>query len=100
MFQESRINSPQLEAIFDTLVEAFLFLDKNGDGKLNKKDMVHAFNGGYPREKSPRHISMSRFKEMDWSKSGEVSFKEFLFALTNWIGVDADDDEEISAKIE
>ncbi|KAI3971391.1 hypothetical protein MKW92_043753 [Papaver armeniacum] len=26
--------------------------------------------------------------------SGKVSFKEFLFALTNWVGIDADDEKE------
>ncbi|XP_012567552.1 probable calcium-binding protein CML22 isoform X2 [Cicer arietinum] len=37
-------NSPkaklaQLGEVFDTIVEIFLFFDKNGDGKLDKKDM-------------------------------------------------------------
>lgn len=27
-------------------------------------------------------------EEMDWDKDGTVSFKEFLFALTRWIGID------------
>ncbi|KAJ6959480.1 hypothetical protein NC653_037732 [Populus alba x Populus x berolinensis] len=30
----SKMGSPELQATFDTIVEAFLFLDKNGNGKL------------------------------------------------------------------
>ncbi|KAI3925906.1 hypothetical protein MKW98_028042 [Papaver atlanticum] len=90
----SRMGSPELEATFDTIVEAFMFLDKNGDGKLNKEEMVMALNEASPWEKSPGRISRNRFKEMDWSNSGKVSFKEFLFALTKWVGIDADDEKE------
>ncbi|KAF3975707.1 hypothetical protein CMV_001059 [Castanea mollissima] len=67
----SRLGSPQLEATFDTIIEVFMFLDKNGNGKLNKKDMVKALNETSPWEKSPSHITKSRFKEMDWDKNGK-----------------------------
>ena len=53
--------SPQLEATFDAIVEAFLFLDKNGDGKLNKKDMIKALNEASPWERSPAHVTRTRF---------------------------------------
>ncbi|CAK9165518.1 unnamed protein product [Ilex paraguariensis] len=85
----SKMGSPQLEATFDAIIEAFLFLDKNGDGKLNKKDMMKALNEASPREKSPAHITR---KEMDWDRNGKVSFREFLFALIDWVGVDTDDE--------
>lgn len=143
LFQTSRLGSPQLEATFDTIIEVFMFLDKNGNGKLNKKDMVKALNETSPWEKSPSHITKSRFsikcftgyslnfilflcfivkffcfgliflsfpsffplifvdflvsfpkyaEEMDWDKNGKVSFREFLFAFINWVGIDMDED--------
>lgn len=55
------MGSPELKSTFDTIIEAFLFLDKNGDGKLDKKDMIKAMNAAFPKEKSPTHITMSRF---------------------------------------
>jgi hypothetical protein len=61
LFQTSRLGSPQLEATFDTIIEVFFFLDKNGDGKLNKKDVVKALNEASPWEKSPSHITRTRF---------------------------------------
>ncbi|KAG2726526.1 hypothetical protein I3760_01G116900 [Carya illinoinensis] len=88
----SRLGSPQLEATFDAIIEVFLFFDKNGDGKLNKSDMVKAFNDSSPREKSPSHITRIRFKEMDRDRNGKVSFREFLFAFINWVGIDTDEE--------
>lgn len=61
IFQTSKIDSPQLEATFDTVIEVFSFLDKNGDGKLNKTEVVKALNEASPREKSPAHVSRNRF---------------------------------------
>ncbi|XP_041000075.1 probable calcium-binding protein CML22 isoform X3 [Juglans microcarpa x Juglans regia] len=92
--ETSRLGSPQLEATFDTVIEVFLFLDKNGNGKLNKNDMVKALNDASPQEKSPSHITRTRFEEMDWDRNGQVSFREFLFAFIKWVGIDTD--EEIS----
>jgi calcium-binding protein CML len=31
---------------------------------------------------------------MDFDKNGMISFKEFLFAFTHWVGVEVDDDDE------
>ncbi|KAJ0034713.1 hypothetical protein Pint_25414 [Pistacia integerrima] len=87
-----KVGSPELKATFDTIVDAFLFLDKNGDGKLNKKDMLKSLNESYPREKSPAHVTKNRFKEMDWDKNGKVSFREFLFSLIRWVGIDTDEE--------
>ena len=32
--------------------------------------------------------------EMDWDKNGTVTFKEFLFAFTRWVGIDNEDDDD------
>ncbi|GAV67678.1 EF_hand_5 domain-containing protein/EF_hand_6 domain-containing protein [Cephalotus follicularis] len=92
----SKMGSPQLEATFDTILEAFSFLDKNGDGRLNKKDVIKALNEAFPWEKSPAHITKSRFNEMDLDRNGKVSFREFLFALVSWVGFDADEEVPVT----
>lgn len=61
LLQKLKMCSPQIEATFNTIIEVFLFLDKNGVGKLKKKDVVKALNEASPREKSPSHITRSRF---------------------------------------
>ncbi|KAK5844918.1 putative calcium-binding CML21 -like protein [Gossypium arboreum] len=90
---KSRMGMPNLEATFETFVDAFVFLDKNKDGFVSKNEMVQAINES--GERSSGRIAMKRFEEMDWDKNGSVSFKEFLFAFTNWVGIDdAEDDED------
>ncbi|XP_071719755.1 probable calcium-binding protein CML22 [Rutidosis leptorrhynchoides] len=92
----TEMGSRELKAIFDTIIEAFLFLDKNGDGKLDKKDMIKAMNDDFPKEKSPIHITTTRFKEMDWNRDGKVGFREFLFSLINWVGFESNHEVHIT----
>ncbi|KAF8015618.1 hypothetical protein BT93_H1208 [Corymbia citriodora subsp. variegata] len=88
--ETEKIGSPSIEATFDTIIEAFLFLDKDNDGKLKKKDVIKALNDASPKERSPHHVTMKRFKEMDWGRKGKVSFREFLFTFIDWVGVETD----------
>ncbi|KDP36321.1 hypothetical protein JCGZ_09536 [Jatropha curcas] len=89
---KSRMGMPNLEATFETLVNAFVFLDKNKDGYVSKNEMVQAINES--GERPSGRIAMKRFEEMDWDKNGTVNFKEFLFAFTRWVGIDYTEDEE------
>ncbi|GAV74769.1 EF_hand_4 domain-containing protein/EF_hand_5 domain-containing protein [Cephalotus follicularis] len=91
---KSRMGMPKLEATFETLVDAFVFLDKNKDGYVSKSEMVQAINETTSGERSSGRIAMKRFEEMDWDKNGMVNFKEFLFAFTRWVGIDEMEDEE------
>ncbi|RRT71872.1 hypothetical protein B296_00018440, partial [Ensete ventricosum] len=112
---KSRMGLPDLETTFETLVDAFVFLDKNKDGYVSKNEMVHAINETIGGERSSGRIAMKRFgqffpltctqdqycfffwfaaEEMDWDKNGMVTFKEFLFAFTRWVGIDDVEDEE------
>ncbi|KAJ8754869.1 hypothetical protein K2173_015381 [Erythroxylum novogranatense] len=84
--------SRNLETTFQTLVDAFIFLDKNKDGYVSKNEMVQAINES--GERSSGRIALKRFEEMDWDKNGMVNFKEFLFAFTCWVGIDDAEDEE------
>jgi len=96
---KSRIGIPNLEATFETLVETFVFLDTNKDGYVSKSEMVHAINETTSGERSSGRIAMKRFEEMDWDKNGMVSFKEFLFAFTRWVGIDEIEDDEEAANV-
>lgn len=97
---KSRMGLSNLEATFETLVDAFAFLDKNKDGYVSKTEMIEAINETTSGERSSGRIAMKRFEEMDWDKNGMVNFKEFLFAFTRWVGIDEAEDEEDEAKDE
>eukprot|EP00268_Persea_americana_P020637 TRINITY_DN2075_c0_g1_i1.p1 TRINITY_DN2075_c0_g1~~TRINITY_DN2075_c0_g1_i1.p1 ORF type:complete len:231 (+),score=57.54 TRINITY_DN2075_c0_g1_i1:328-1020(+) len=91
---KSQMGLQDLETTFETLVDAFVFLDKNKDGYVSKNEMVQAINETTAGERSSGRIAMKRFEEMDWDRNGMVTFKEFLFAFTRWIGIDDFEDEE------
>ncbi|KAK8916525.1 putative calcium-binding protein CML21 [Platanthera zijinensis] len=94
MEAKSRMDLGGIESTFETLVDAFVFLDKNKDGYVSKNEMVYAINETTSGERSSGRIAMKRFEEMDWDKNGMVSFKEFLFAFTRWVGIDDNEDED------
>ncbi|KAG6529743.1 probable calcium-binding protein CML21 [Zingiber officinale] len=91
---KSRMGLADLETSFKTLVDSFVFLDKNKDGYVSKTEMVHAINETTAGERSSGRIAMTRFEEMDWDKNGMVTFKEFLFAFTRWVGIDEVDEDD------
>jgi hypothetical protein len=53
----------QLEPTFETLVESFVFLDKNKDGYVSKSEMIQAINETTAGERSSGRIGMKRFGE-------------------------------------
>lgn len=60
--QRSRIGLPQLEATFDTIVEAFVFFDRNKDGYVSKDELVYVINEASPGRQGEK-IGMQRFGE-------------------------------------
>ncbi|KAM0896340.1 hypothetical protein ACQ4PT_023264 [Festuca glaucescens] len=89
-----RMGLGNLEPTFETLVDAFVFLDKNKDGYVSKSEVIEAINETSAGERSSGRIGVKRFEEMDWDKNGTVTFKEFLFAFTRWVGLDENEDDE------
>ena len=51
---------PELQA-FETLVDSFVFLDKNKDGYVSRSEMVDAINETTTGERSSGRIAMRRF---------------------------------------
>lgn len=90
----SRIGLPELEATFDTIVDAYLFFDKDGDGYVSKAEIIAATNEFSSGKNVNDQIGIKRFEEMDWDRNGLITFKEFLFAFTNWVGVKEDGEDE------
>ncbi|KAJ4867828.1 putative calcium-binding protein CML21 [Raphanus sativus] len=87
-----RLGMPKLEPTFETLVDTFVFLDENKDGHVSREEMFIAIDES--GERSSGRIAMKRFEEMDWDRNGMVNFKEFLFALTQWVGIDENEDDD------
>ena len=81
------------------VLEAFLFFDANGDGYIRKDEVLkklEAHEGAHAKQKTEHGgLTAARFRELDWDKSGRVDFKQFLFAVEGWCGMDDDLDGSV-----
>lgn len=90
----SEFESDKLNYIFDELIDAFLFFNRDGDGKVTRKDVTQRMNEESDRERTPTHITTQLFKEMDLNKNGKVNLKEFLFSMIRWAGLEPEEGDE------
>ncbi|OEL36655.1 putative calcium-binding protein CML22 [Dichanthelium oligosanthes] len=88
----SEFESAKLNYVFDELIDAFLFFDKDGDGKMKRKDVTQRMNEASHQERTPSHITAQLFKEMDLNRNGKVNLKEFLYSIIRWAGHETEDD--------
>uniref|UniRef100_A0A0D9X6M9 EF-hand domain-containing protein n=1 Tax=Leersia perrieri TaxID=77586 RepID=A0A0D9X6M9_9ORYZ len=106
----SEFESARLNYVFDELIDAYLFFDKDGNGKMKRKDVTQRMNEATHQERTPSHITSQLFRtlpgspvtpltwcpchqEMDLNRNGHVNLKEFLFSIIRWAGLETDDDE-------
>ncbi|KAH7332477.1 hypothetical protein KP509_20G089500 [Ceratopteris richardii] len=91
-----KLGLTELEESFDKIADTFVFFDKDCDGYVSKKEIVEAIGQSTPVARNASRIGLKRFEEMDWDKNGLITFKEFLFVFTNWVGVEDDEESDDS----
>lgn len=73
----------------DELEQAMTFLASRGAGSGLKSRADH------PVASDALHfLTEERFAELDFDNDGTCTFREFLFAMFSWVGIDDDDEEE------
>ena len=76
------------------VLEAFMFFDSDNDGFIEKSEVTKVLNESTPVGGNGSDVLTSaRFEEMDWDHNARVSFKEFLFAVESWVGLDEEDED-------
>nr|CAB3463910.1 unnamed protein product [Digitaria exilis] len=88
----SEFESAKLNYVFDELIDAFIFFDHDGDGKMRRRDVTRRMNEASHQERTPSHITAQLFKEMDIDRNGRVNLKEFLYSVIRWAGHETEDD--------
>ncbi|OQR80895.1 hypothetical protein ACHHYP_17077 [Achlya hypogyna] len=104
----------KLRQAFQLAVDVFLWFDIDGDGLIQKEEMLsrlhesmHEHSPTKKMSKARKHsqpagascpantfISQKRFNEMDWDHDGSITFKEFLMAFESWVGVEEEDGDD------
>jgi len=85
------------------VLECYVMFDKDGSGTIDrsevmqmiKEDEAATARGG---KKTGSHanalLSKDRWTELDWDSDGSITFKEFLFAIFQWVGVNDEDEAQ------
>lgn len=95
------------------VLEAYILFDTDGSGTIDREEVLAMVDEENRRAKEARKkkgahggdvtgtsslLSRERWEELDWDSDGQITFKEFLFALMTWVGMDDDDDmDELNA---
>ncbi|KAJ1261600.1 hypothetical protein BS78_09G042600 [Paspalum vaginatum] len=87
----SEFESAKLNYVFDELIDAFIFFDTDGDGKMRRRDVTQRMNESH-QERTPTNITAQLFKEMDLDRNGKVNLKEFLYSMIRWAGLETEDE--------
>lgn len=82
---------PEIVKSFNIAEEAFLFFDASQDGFMDREEVMKALSdtGSPMKGKNTNwninNIFAKRFAELDWDNNGQISFKEFLYAVEGWV---------------
>jgi calcium-binding protein CML len=93
----------ELVSAMQLVLECYVMFDKDGSGTIDRNEVMQMINedaerestkaGGKKSESSSNALlSKDRWTELDWDSDGTITFKEFLFALFQWVGVNDEED--------
>lgn len=81
-----------LRKAIDICVSLFCFFDVDRSGFIQKTEVDKVLDVALPGGGAGKgDLAALRFHEMDWNTDNRVSFKEFLFAMESWVGVDEEE---------
>ena len=93
------------KAIVDALrvvVEAYMIFDRDGDGTIDREEVMSILGAAEGSSDVRRvstagateFLSQDRWRQLDWDGDGKVTFREFVHAFIDWVGVDEEEDED------
>lgn len=113
---QARAKGQRLVKALKLVLEAYCLFDKDGSGTIDKNEVLamvdeenrkarehkKAAGGGGSRASENSGggaglLSRERWEELDWDSDGQITFKEFLFAMMSWVGLEDEDDDDEDA---
>jgi len=106
----------QLVSAMHIVLDAYVLFDKDGNGSIDREEVLAMIDDetmhesddkaaagrrkGAAQARGPKSpsanalLSRQRWEELDWDDDGSITFKEFLFAMFKWCGLEDEDEEE------
>jgi hypothetical protein len=98
---------PKIADAFSLVMDAYLTFDAGGKGYITKEDM-HSFivrlgarspskstsKSGRSDGAATAFLTEERMNEMDWDKTGRISYSEFVYSFLGWVGFEDEDEDD------
>ncbi|GFR49003.1 hypothetical protein Agub_g11024 [Astrephomene gubernaculifera] len=90
------IASPDVRGCLDLMEKSFMFFDSSADGCIERKELALALKSGTKvfGRKASKTLADRLFDQLDWSKDGQITFKEYLVGMERIIIETAGEEEE------
>lgn len=101
---------PKISEAFNLVMDAYLTFDQDGKGYITKEDMrsfIVRLGSKSPSKSSQKgrqegpataFLSEERMNEMDWDKSGKISYSEFVYSFLGWVGFEDEEEDDDEGK--
>ncbi|KAG2483577.1 hypothetical protein HYH03_017584 [Edaphochlamys debaryana] len=101
------IRQQEVRACLELMEKSFMFFDSSADGCIERKELAMALKSGTRvfGRKASKSLADRLFDQLDWSKDGQITFKEYLIGMERIImetageededGLEADEDDEL-----
>ncbi|PNH11540.1 putative calcium-binding protein CML21, partial [Tetrabaena socialis] len=95
------IASQEVRACLELMEKSFMFFDSSADGCIERKELAMALKSGTRvfGRKASKSLADQLFDQLDWSRDGNITFKEWLIGMERIIieMMDDEDEDEIEA---
>lgn len=84
------------------VLEAYVLFDRDASGTIDRNEVLGMIDestkgAGVKGTGAGGNalLSRERWLELDWDGDGQITFKEFLYAFMQWVGVEDDEGDEL-----
>ena len=84
-------HAKEIQFAFNNIIGCYLLFDVDASGDLSRDEVMkqlHDKSGAFKDRGAQKMMSEERWKELDWDGDGHITFREFAWAMQNWISQD------------
>ncbi|KAG2436141.1 hypothetical protein HYH02_011647 [Chlamydomonas schloesseri] len=90
------IAAAEVRSCLELMEKSFMFFDSSADGCIERKELALALKSGTRvfGRKASKNLADRLFDQLDWSRDGQITFREFLIGMERIIIETAGEDSE------
>lgn len=84
-----------IRRMLDFIIQAYLLFDPDARGHIGKRVVDKMMSENKSKDGASSILSDALWKTMDWDKSGEIDFAEFVITFVTWMDADSVEDADM-----